>query len=98
MSGGGRPRLPAAGRRHRPSVGRPGPLDRVRQTRRLLQAEGYAGVRARLAERVADRISPSDSGRLPIDRADLARAAEIAATGWVLPSPLSVEPSEPLTI
>jgi glycosyltransferase involved in cell wall biosynthesis len=76
----------------------PGPIERVRQTRRLLRAEGYAGVAARLAARVADRVSPPGSGRLPIAGADLLRAGEIAASGWMLPPPLPVEPGEPLTV
>ena len=80
------------------SGGRPGPLHRVRQTQRLLRIEGFAGVAARLAQRISDRISPSQSARLPIDRADLERVAEIAASGWALPSPLPAEPGEPLTI
>jgi glycosyltransferase involved in cell wall biosynthesis len=79
-------------------VSRPGPIDRIRQTRRLLRSEGYAGVAARLADRVSNRISPPGSGRVPIDRADLERAAEIAAAGWTLPAALPVKPGEPLTI
>jgi glycosyltransferase involved in cell wall biosynthesis len=79
-------------------VSRPGPIDRIRQTRRLVRSEGYAGVAARLADRVSNRISPPGSGRVPIDRADLERAAEIAAAGWTLPATLPVKPGEPLTI
>ena len=73
-------------------------MDRVRQTRRLLRSEGYSGVAARVANRVSNRISPPGSGRFPIARADLERAAEIAANGWTLPAPLEAMPGEPLTI
>jgi O-antigen biosynthesis protein len=76
----------------------PSPLERVRQTRRLMRSEGYAGVAARVADRVSDRISPPGTARLPIARADLERAAEIAAAGWILPPPLHAEPGEPLTV
>jgi glycosyltransferase involved in cell wall biosynthesis len=79
-------------------MSRLGPIDRVRQTRRLLRTEGFAGVAARLADRVANRISPPGSGRLPVSRADLERAAEISAAGWILPPPLHAEPGEPLTV
>ena len=79
-------------------MSRPGPVDRVRQTRRLLRTEGYAGVGARLANRLSNRISPPGSGKLRIARADVERAAEIAAAGWTLPPPIHAEPGEPLTI
>ena len=79
-------------------MSRPGPIDRVRQTRRLLRAEGYTGVAARLANRVSRRISPPGSGKLRIEVEDLERAAEIAASGWILPSPIQARPGEPLTI
>ena len=79
-------------------MNRLGPIDRIRQTRRLLRSEGTAGVAARIASRVANRISPPGSARMPIDRADLERAAEIAAAGWVLPPSLPVHEGEPLTI
>jgi O-antigen biosynthesis protein len=77
---------------------RAGPLARIRQTRRLLRTEGYAGVAGRVADRVTSRISPAGSARLPVERADLERAAAIAAAGWELPPPLPVQPGEPLTI
>jgi O-antigen biosynthesis protein len=100
MSGASRVPFPARRQCSRPklSVAGPRPLDRVRQAQRLLHSEGYAGVVARLARRVSDRISPSGISRVPIDRADLERVAEIAASGWALPSALPVEPGEPLTI
>jgi O-antigen biosynthesis protein len=79
-------------------VSRPSALDRVRQTRRLIEMEGYAGVKARLADRVTKRLSPPGTGRLPIGQADVERAAEIAAAGWVLPEPLAAAPGEPLTV
>src|SRR4051794_15275766 len=79
-------------------MSRPGPIDRVRQTRRLVRAEGFAGVAARLTDRVAKRISPPGGDRLPIARADLERAAAIAAEGWILPPAVHAEPGEQLTI
>lgn len=77
---------------------RAGPVDRIRQTRRLLRTEGYSGVSARLRNRLASRISPPGGGRLGISGADLERAAAIAAAGWELPAPLEARPGEPMTI
>jgi glycosyltransferase involved in cell wall biosynthesis len=79
-------------------VRRAGAIDRVRQARRLLRTEGYAGIAARVAGRASNRISPPGSARLPITGADLERAAAIAAAGWKLPAPLPAEPGEPITI
>lgn len=76
----------------------PGLRERVRQTRRLLKAEGYARVASRMVDRVANRISPPGSRQLAIAGPDVERAAEIAAGGWVLPPPLHAEPGEPLTV
>src|SRR5690242_16164008 len=79
-------------------ISRPSPLHRIRQTQRLLRTEGYAGVAGRLADRVAARVVPPGSGRMPVDNADLERVAAIAAAGWVLPLPLLAEPGQPLEI
>jgi O-antigen biosynthesis protein len=76
----------------------PTPVDRLRQARRLLRSEGCSGVAARLAGRVAARVTPPGSGRLPVHGDDLRRAAEIAAGGWILPPPLAAEPGAPLTV
>jgi glycosyltransferase involved in cell wall biosynthesis len=76
----------------------PSPLDRARQTRRLLRTEGAAGVAARLGSRLSDRLAPQGHVRLPLSTEDLRRAGEIAAGGWVLPSALPVTPGEPLTV
>jgi O-antigen biosynthesis protein len=76
----------------------PGPMDRARQTRRLLRTEGYAGIAGRFADRLSNRISPPESRRMPVANRDLERAAEIAASGWILPPPLPAEPGEPLSI
>jgi O-antigen biosynthesis protein len=76
----------------------PSPLDRLRQTRRLLRTEGLEGVRDRLSGRLAERLSPAGSVRLPVSRDDLMRAGEIAAAGWELPPALPAEPDEPLTV
>jgi glycosyltransferase involved in cell wall biosynthesis len=77
---------------------RPNPLDRVRQTQRLLRKEGYAGVVGRLMDRVSARVTPPGTERLWVAEADIEAAAEVAARGWVLPEPLPVEPGQPLTI
>jgi O-antigen biosynthesis protein len=79
-------------------VSRPSAIDRFRQTRRLLRAEGYSGVAARLLERASNWVSPHGSGPPPVARADLVRAAEIAESGWILPPPLPAEPGAPLTV
>jgi len=79
-------------------VNRPGPLDRARQTRRLLRSEGGAAVLARIGDRVANKLSPPGQVRLPVSREDLTRASEIAARGWVLPPALPSRPDEPLTV
>ncbi len=76
----------------------PGPIDRLRQTRRLLRTEGYTGVATRLVDRVSARLAPAGTRQLPIARADLVRASAIADGGWVLPPALETSPGEPLTI
>jgi len=73
-------------------------FERVRQTRRLLGTEGPAGIALRLRERAADALSPDGSARIAVDRADLLRAAEIAAGGWVLPDPAPWKAGQPLTV
>jgi O-antigen biosynthesis protein len=79
-------------------LSRLGPAARIRQTRRLLQSEGHRGVADRVVKRVANRLSPPGSEPLPVARADLERAAAIAASGWKLPEPLPVSPGEPLSV
>jgi hypothetical protein len=74
------------------------PSERLRQTQQLLRTEGFASIAARLLNRLAYRVSPPGSGQVAVDRADLERAADVAAAGWVLPPPLPAEPGEPLTI
>jgi hypothetical protein len=76
----------------------PGPVDRLRQTRRLLRSEGPSGVAGRVAARVASRVAPPGSAPVPVSREDLRRAGEIAASGWRLPPPLPVVPGRPLTV
>lgn len=77
---------------------RPGPLDRLRQTRRLLGDEGVAGITERLAGRAAAKLTPPGRVRLPVTKHDLVRAGEIAASGWVLPAALPATAGEPLTV
>lgn len=76
----------------------PSPLDRARQTRRLLRSEGLAGVTGRLGARLADRLSPPGRVHLPVSKDDLRRAGEIAASGWRLPPAIPAGPDEPLTV
>lgn len=76
----------------------PSPLDRARQTRRLLRSEGLAGVTGRLGARLADRLSPPGRVQLPVSKDDLRRAGEIAANGWQLPPAIPAGPDEPLTV
>jgi glycosyltransferase involved in cell wall biosynthesis len=76
----------------------PTPLQRIKQARRLLASEGYAGLESRLRQRASSWIAPSADVRLPVAREDLARAAEIAAGGWRLPPPLELGAGEPLRI
>lgn len=76
----------------------PSVLERLRQTQRLLCSEGMSGIVARLRARAAERLAPAALDRLPIDRADLERAAEIAGAGWTLPAALPAQPGAPLTV
>jgi glycosyltransferase involved in cell wall biosynthesis len=79
-------------------MSRPSASQRVRQARRLLRSEGPAAVADRLRRRAAAALAPHGSQRLPVDAADLLRAAEIAAGGWVLPGPAALPPGQPLTV
>ncbi len=76
----------------------PSPVDRLRQTRRLLRSDGAAGVAARLGDRVADRLSPEGRVRLLVSKDELRRAGDIAASGFRLPEAIPAAPDEPLTI
>ncbi len=79
-------------------MSRPGVGERLRQSRRLLRSEGPSGIAARLRARAADALAPPGYGSLPLDRADLVRASEIAAAGRALPEPAPWRPGEPLTV
>lgn len=76
----------------------PTAIERATQARRLLAAEGWGGVCARLLRRTAQRIAPAGAGRLPVSREDLLRAGEIAAEGLRLPPPLPHSPGQPLQV
>jgi hypothetical protein len=76
----------------------PSPIERLRQTHRLLRSEGARGVATRLVDRASARLVPSGGRPLPIARKDLLRAAEIAGSGWILPPPLPPTPGEPMTV
>lgn len=71
---------------------------RLRQTRRLLDVEGFAGISARLRSRASEALSPPSAARIPIAREHLLRCAEIAAAGWGLPEPAPLRRGEPLTV
>lgn len=73
-------------------------LERARQTRRLVRSEGYRGVADRLLERASRTIAPATGTRLPVTREDMAKAAEVASSGWKLPPPLPLKEGEPLTV
>ncbi len=79
-------------------MSRPNAIDRVRQTGRLLRSEGAAGVATRLLNQATQRVAPAGYGTLPVARADLVRAGEIAADDWTLPPVLPARPGEPLTV
>lgn len=90
-------RLAAAGSRS--AVPRsPSLTDRLRQADRLLRTEGAAGVSARLRARAAQRLVTPGSERLPVDPADLAGAAELAAAGRGHPPPIAWRPGQALEI
>jgi O-antigen biosynthesis protein len=72
--------------------------ERARQAARLLRAEGPGALTARVLRRAANRLAPAGYGELPIDRDDLMRAAEVAASGWALPGPAPHRTGEPLTV
>ena len=77
---------------------RPGPVDRVRQIRRLLDREGATGIAARLGARAADRLTALNRLKISVAEQDLIRAGEIAADGWRLPPPMAAREGEPLTV
>ncbi len=79
-------------------MSRPGPIDRLRQTGRLLRSEGPSGVAARVLGRAADSLRPAGYGSLPISREDLVRAYEILASGAPLPDPPPWSEGEPLSV
>jgi glycosyltransferase involved in cell wall biosynthesis len=79
-------------------VSGPSAVERLRQARRLLATEGAGGISARLRTRAAAALLPPGRGTLPVDLDDLARAAEIAESGWVLPGPAPLAPGAPLTV
>jgi glycosyltransferase involved in cell wall biosynthesis len=79
-------------------VSPPGAVERIRQTKRLVKKAGYADVANRLRRRAAIWIEPGGADALPVRREHLVRAAEIASSGWKLPSALPIRSGEPLTV
>jgi len=62
-------------------VSAPPPSERLRQARRLLAAEGARGIAARILRRALEAAEPPGYARVPVARADLDRASELAAAG-----------------
>jgi glycosyltransferase involved in cell wall biosynthesis len=79
-------------------VSRPSAGERLRQAGRLIRSEGPPGVAARVLKRANEALAPSGPRGLPVRRADLERAAEVAAAGWALPGPAPWREGEPLTV
>jgi glycosyltransferase involved in cell wall biosynthesis len=79
-------------------VSGPGPIERLRQTRRLLRSEGAAPVAARMLDRASRRLAPPGLSRLAVSRADLVRSGELAAEGYPQPAPLPLADGEPMTV
>ena len=79
-------------------MSRPGPLERIRQSHRLVRSEGGAAVAARLRRRASNRLAPPGRVPLPVSLGDLVRASEVASSGWALPAALPVVPGAPLTV
>ena len=73
-------------------------VERVRQTRRLMEREGTAGVVRRVRSRGAQLVAPSTSAPLPVAQADLVGASRVIASGRPLPGPAPVLPGEPLRV
>lgn len=76
----------------------PTPSERLRQARRLLAAEGARGIAARILRRALEAAEPPGYARVPVARADLDRASELAAVGAPLPGPAPRSPGEPLEV
>ena len=73
-------------------------VERVRQTRRLIEQEGTAGVVRRVRARSARLVAPPTSDRLPVAREDLVGAARVLSAGNPLPAPAPVVPGQPLRV
>jgi O-antigen biosynthesis protein len=82
-----------ASNRNAPSV-----AERLRQTRRLLQSEGTAGVVGRLRTRAADALARSATEEIPVLPADLALASEKLAAGIAPPGPKPWHAGQPLDV
>jgi glycosyltransferase involved in cell wall biosynthesis len=79
-------------------MSRPGPLQRLRQTRRLLAREGASGVAARLLRRALGRLEPPGRGAIPVEREHLVRASRLVAEGPPAHRPRPWTPGEPLEV
>jgi glycosyltransferase involved in cell wall biosynthesis len=82
-----------AGKPNRPSV-----PERLRQARRLLAAEGAAGVAHRLLSRATDSLASARPAEIPVRREDLVAASQMAAAGAAPPAPKPWRPGEPLEV
>jgi O-antigen biosynthesis protein len=79
-------------------VSQPRTSDRVRQTLRLLQAEGARRVGDRIRTRIADKIRPSLAAPLPVSIDEFTSLSELESNSWQLPSPRRRDDHEPLLV
>jgi hypothetical protein len=79
-------------------MSRPSPIERIRQTRRLIRSEGLRGIETRLRERAASRLAPSDEDPIRVSRDALVSAAAVLSEGWAAPPALEVHHGEPLKV
>ena len=72
--------------------------DRVRQVRRLLAAEGAAGVNRRVRVRLAEALVPPGSSGLTVSEEEVDRASAVVAGAVPAPEPLAWRPGEPMRV
>lgn len=80
------------------TMSRPSVSERIRQTGRLLRAEGASGVTVRALTRATAALTRPGHGQLPVSREDLWRASEIISAGGSLPDPAPWREGEPLSV
>lgn len=72
--------------------------DRARQVRRLLAAEGAAGVNRRVRVRLAEALVPPGSAGLTVSEEEVDRASAVVAGVVPAPEPLAWRPGEPMRV